>query len=741
LNYFRFAAGQRIILREREYEIMRSLSNGDLQIKDVITEAHSGWTRNQLITLYFEGQLTLRRDESPVPYARKKAREKLTVDFTQIPGKDREAAKRKFAYVRAVLDAGLDSRTQKNLAPLISAFGESIKDETPPSWIQVYRWCRDYLASGEDIRSLLPLHDKKGNRNPRISSEVMKVIDTVIAEKFLSVQRLSIQAVYDAVIARIARENTFRDRDDQEEIPSYEAIYRKVNKLDPYEVMKARHGKRAADLKFGALAHGIRPTRVLERVEIDHTKMDLFVVDIERMMPIGRPWLTTAIDVYTKAITGMYISFNPPSYLSVMQCLLHAISPKNYLKVKYPRIADEWDTYGIMETAVVDNGKEFRSDHFEDACLQLGIQIQYTPVRVASYKPSIERYFGSINKGLLHRQPGTSFSNIFEKEDYDSKKNAVIDFKTLLEIVHKWIVSVYHKKAHRGIHDIPALRWRKSIEQFPPALPASPEELKVLLGMIQERVISASGIELNRIFYNSKELALLRRHEDGKDKVKIKLDPTNLSTIHVFDSRVNAFITVPAVDQEYTAGLTLWQHNVIKRYVRNYLKENCDMVSLALAKEEIQKMVDEAWKSTKRTSTRQKSARWLDLSQDMGGEMEPQIEYPVDAKQTEVIQSADPLTIPAAAESPLCGISDIGQNLTAGAANIGPTIISPDKKEARAKKRRHKKREKFFKKDRLADPVKKGVGNSGKLARINAELAATEVDDSGWDVCYAESKR
>jgi hypothetical protein len=31
---------------------------------------------------------------------------------------------------------------------------------------------------------------------------------------------------------------------------------------------------------------------VLERVEIDHTKLDLFVVDQKTNLPIGRPWLT-----------------------------------------------------------------------------------------------------------------------------------------------------------------------------------------------------------------------------------------------------------------------------------------------------------------------------------------------------------------------------------------------------------------------------------------------------------------
>jgi transposase InsO family protein len=42
-------------------------------------------------------------------------------------------------------------------------------------------------------------------------------------------------------------------------------------------------------------------TRALERVEIDHTLVDTHIVDALDRKPIGRPWLTIAIDVATRA--------------------------------------------------------------------------------------------------------------------------------------------------------------------------------------------------------------------------------------------------------------------------------------------------------------------------------------------------------------------------------------------------------------------------------------------------------
>ncbi len=54
----------------------------------------------------------------------------------------------------------------------------------------------------------------------------------------------------------------------------------------------------------------------LARVEIDHTHLDLFVVDEKDCLPLGRPYLTLAIDVYTRCILGAAIEFFPPSYLA-----------------------------------------------------------------------------------------------------------------------------------------------------------------------------------------------------------------------------------------------------------------------------------------------------------------------------------------------------------------------------------------------------------------------------------------
>jgi putative transposase len=72
----------------------------------------------------------------------------------------------------------------------------------------------------------------------------------------------------------------------------------------------------------------------LERIECDGTKLDLMVIDTETRLPLGRQWLTTMIAVCAKMITGFYLSFHSPGYLSVMRCLLHAVPLRSYLIVR-----------------------------------------------------------------------------------------------------------------------------------------------------------------------------------------------------------------------------------------------------------------------------------------------------------------------------------------------------------------------------------------------------------------------
>jgi putative transposase len=621
-----------LLLRGREYVVQKRLPSGEIQIRDIVTEEYQAMPEQDIVQAIFHNDGELLGHDRNQEFLNKRLEKTGVSDLGCLDENDprRNELTRRIAYVEAAVAARLNVRTRETLQPIIDAVAAKINDPEKPSFQTLIRWLKYFDMSGGDYRALVPATKARGNRkrkflgrraakgdfknNPKNGERADKVaglLDEAIDEVFLSEQRFSVQAVHEALVVKVDDANKFRDADDQLPIPDDSSAYDAIDKLDDYEVIAARYGKEIADRKYRALKQGPRPTRPLERVECDHTKTDLFVVDPVMMLPIGRAFLTWLVCVYTKMILGFYVSFNPPSYLTVMECLRHAIRPKSYVKGKYPGIRNEWNPYGIMESLVVDNAREFHGRNLEDATRQLGIVIQYSPKGLPWFRQTVERSYGTIAKQLYHRLPGTTFSSILEKGDYDPVKTAIITPDTLDEATHKWIADVYQVSAHRGIKDLPALRWQKGIAEWPPTLPPKGEFLDIALGYTEERVVSARGIELDNLFYNDDDLAMLRRHVKPGKKVIVKRNPSDLSLIHVYDEKHDRYLPAPAIDQEYTKGLTLYQHAVISRYVREQMNRNVDIVALCRAKGEIQAIVEREWANAGRAKrTRSRLARF-----------------------------------------------------------------------------------------------------------------------------------
>lgn len=616
---YRLRVGMRFMRRSREYVIQEPLRGGKLKIRDEESGTCFAQETGELVADLFAGKIELIGEEGSGLVLLERLGRSGVTDLTMLAGDDplkRELLRRK-AYVDEVFRAKSRPRSEGALRELIARVGKCEDDASPPSSSTLRRWIKIYTSSGGDVRALAPSYKTRGNRRGKIAGKrlggyteadydkaqiVAEIIDRMIKTKYLTRQRLTAAEVYGWVEQSVVEENRFRSDGDKLPMPAPSTVYRAINRLDPYNVALAREGKRIADEKFRVNKPGPRPTRALERVECDHTRLDMMAVDPVTRLPLGRPWLTTVIDVHTKMILGFYLAFHRPGAVSVLQCLLHAIRPKDYVRHDYPSIQHDWPAYGVPEWLVVDNGAEFHGDNLEDACAQLGVGIQYSPVGCPWYRPSIERWFGTQNKRLLHSLPGTTFSNIFEKADYDPNKHAVITIHALREMIHIWIVDLYHQQIHRGIQDIPYRRWKESVADFLPNLPPRAADLEVLVGFVEHRTVGPSGVELFGLKYNRAELGLIRRTLAEGEKVKVKYDPNDISMIYVWDKTAGRFITTPAMDQDYTAGLTLWQHVAIKRFKRLYLHEQVDVVSLCQARMLLQKIVESERSLTKQAA-------------------------------------------------------------------------------------------------------------------------------------------
>lgn len=604
----RLRKGQRLKVRAGEFLILQKLPDGRWQLQNCATGEWCALAEDDLLDGFVQGEVRFIVDgqgSTGTPES------KALRDVNAHPPELAALARTREQYLKEIDCRQPIAITKASMEPLIRSVSERIHDDKPPGWLTLWRDYRKWIAASRDVRAIISRYADRGKRGTRSLPDTRIVSERVIDELYMTPERKRVPEVHLEIVRRLSEANQLRAEGDRLPIPSQRTIYREIARRSPYEIMAARYGKRRAEMEFRVSVTGPETSRALQRVSMDHTPSDIIVVDDNSMLPLGRPTITSALDEHTRSPMGFYTGFEPPSCLSVMRCLKHAILPKTYVQREFPGIKNRWECHGLPELVVVDNPPEFHSTHFERACLQIGTDIQYAKVLVPWYKGKLERFQGTMCHDLMHGNPGTTFSNILERDDYDPSRHAVVLLSTFREMLHRWIIDVYLQTPHRGIRDTPAHRWHSDMTDLPPPLPPSASQLDVVLGMVVQRVMFHYGIELEGLKYNGPELGELRCRMGVGAKVELTFDPGDLGHVNVLDPQKRAYIVVPAVNQAYAKGLSLWQHRVIRRYAQRQLNARTDLVALAQAKAEIRALVERDF-NRKSARGRKRHARFLE---------------------------------------------------------------------------------------------------------------------------------
>ncbi|MET0012434.1 MAG: hypothetical protein ABW088_02155 [Sedimenticola sp.] len=425
--------GEYLITGGLQFVADRRLPDGRIQFEALDTGEITFYKDLEIAELVAEGEAIYKRKESFLDAQRPRAHQ--VPDFTDLPESTKEKARRRYFYVTKVAEyAGL-GLSKRAINEKLELLAKERGDGKPPCIESYYRW-RTKAGNPPRLTNLVEIPNSRGNRKPRISNKVMQIIDEKLAELVMKEEPEPISEIWSAIRDEIERYNETRHPQDQLKKPGKMTVYRRYNAMNRYDVLVAQKGKAYADKHFRSVGQGPKASAPLEVVEIDHTRADLFVLHDETMMPLGRPWVTALIDRYSKMVVGFYLGFVPPSYHSVSQALKNAILPKSYVKVLYPEVENEWPCFGLPFEIVTDRGMEFIGHDLADSCGQLGIHLGHSPTKMPWYKGTVERFFGTLNSRLLHKQKGTTFSNIFEREDYDPEKNAVITYSELMKLFH-----------------------------------------------------------------------------------------------------------------------------------------------------------------------------------------------------------------------------------------------------------------------------------------------------------------
>lgn len=330
--------------------------------------------------------------------------------------------------------------------------------------------------------------------------------------------------------------------------PHRRTIVARLQDIDLQKRAK-RRGEQKIVKATTAVPGGLGASRPLEIVQIDHTKADVFVVDEENRQPVGRPWLTLAMDVCSRMVTGFYLTMDAPSRLSTSLCLLHSVFDKSaWLRER--DIPEQWPVAGLPDLLHVDNGADFRSRAFKRGCQDAGVAIEWRPPGEPRFGGHIERLIGT-QMGKLHLLPGTTFSNEQELGEYDSKRHAALTLRELERYIALDIVGSYHQSIHSSLGRPPLAVWRDHEGEVPLRLPQDRIRFWLTFLPEEERTLRPTGIHLFGLRYWSAALSADVGRSDRR--LLVKYDPRDMARVFVrrpsgnFVEARYADVTLPSI--------------------------------------------------------------------------------------------------------------------------------------------------------------------------------------------------
>ncbi len=603
---FAFKKGLRFMAGTNAWTIVRRLVTGKIQLEDEKGELQSV-ELSELHRRWRDGQWVIAEDSLGV--ANNVFYLATPRELASYPEILQDQAKRKQAYLQKIIQAFQAEGkkmvlTPAMLRPKIASVAATLKDPAPPSPGAVQYWFRKYKLT----RCVTKLIDGRSHSGRRRDETVFSVFQEALAEVYLTPQKKPGKAVVEAVIAKINSMNVGVEKEKQIRFPGKATIYRWLKGLYQALVKRARDGKAMTERELRAAIDTVNVSKILQRVEIDHTPVNLLVIDKLTKLILGRPWLTLAIDRKSRVILGFYLSFHAPSAYSVLYCLRMVILPKDDILARFPDIRHKWPCHGIPDLIACDNGMDLHADAVEVVCYDIGTEILYCPVGEPQVKGAIERLMRTIAEDLFHHLPGTTFSNPDQRGDYPAEKEAAIDIETLTHLIVKWIVDVYHQTPHRGLKGItPEQAWLAGEAERTLELPAYPQQLDVIVGMSATRTLFHYGIEHDSLRYNSSLLQLIRARNMDTPVLRIKFYEDDVSYVNVFDPLQEEYVRVPAVNTEYAEGLSRHVHRLVQQVVAKRFGNGWLESDRLEVKAEMQAIVDQALRD-KKLGRRKKAA-------------------------------------------------------------------------------------------------------------------------------------
>jgi putative transposase len=318
----------------------------------------------------------------------------------------------------------------------------------------VKAWRARYRAAeikyGNGLLGLVPdLHRRRGNHTRRIIPDVLEHIQE-LGKQWATPHQPTFTALYGKLVV-FCRELGV-------DVPSKKTVTKEIRRLSNPQAMKKRYGSRVMyveevpflELEYTTPRHGDRPFHI---GHIDHTPIDLTLVDRSAAAIKKSAWLTFFLDAYSRSILAWYLTFDPPSYRSCMMVVRDCIRRHGRLP----------------QFVVVDQGSDFRSEYFEKLLANFRCNKKERPTARSHFGSVIERLFRTTQQDFVYNLKGNKQAHRYHRQltkAVDPVQLAVWNVGEFEEQLESYIVDVYHKTDHATLGTTPENAFKSGLAEF-----------------------------------------------------------------------------------------------------------------------------------------------------------------------------------------------------------------------------------------------------------------------------------
>ena len=583
--------GQTFCLEDGQYRFGQELTGANLLMQRLDTGLNRILSERDLVAMLSAGKA--RRIQTAIDRAGKIKKiydgEELGPDEQDTP---RALEARSKQLMAKHFDAeGKYTKSRASVARLVADCEEELKERGLPHDVPVHRVVlalRNCGSPGD--RKLRYFLSRRGKlKRSRLPEKVEEMLESSVSF-FWDLRSRNYSDAFGFFHGLLAEENAIREKNKEKPLKPpkrMETLRRRINASMCRDNWARKYSPLEADQKFRGVGDHMSAAAPGELVIIDHTVVDAFtLLDRETGLPLGRPYLSFAIDVATRCILGFLVSAEPPSVYSVMTLLKRVNRDKNYVADLYPDIDGTWDSWIHPVCLLLDNAWEFSAPSTRDALSDMGTEVIWAPIGNPQYKAIGERFFHTFNTMLAHRLQGGVAGDITDRRRMrlDPSKDAVFTVQDLDHLITRMVI-VYENERHEGVGGIPARLWREGIEHYGRRFIDDITALDAVAGKVEDVTLTRAGVKFKNMKFHDQEASsrlldeLLhaaakrsqspKTYASGRIMVKAKYNPADASEIHVWNDERKEYVALPNRDESFCAGgLSFWAAQQIYEYAK-----------------------------------------------------------------------------------------------------------------------------------------------------------------------------